>query len=76
MHVSFQKEAFFKLDAEKKRIILENSKLKDELSLQDIGIANLTLRCAKDKDRIKKINVEASLALANVFICYICVVVI
>ena len=56
MYVIFQQEAFLLLDAEKKRIIVENSQLKDEVSLQSIGINNLSLRHSRDQACIKIIK--------------------
>jgi hypothetical protein len=66
MYVSFQKEAFLTLDADKKRIILENSKLKDEIALQSIGINNLSVRSTNDKNKFIKIEDEKRRIAANV----------
>ena len=44
MDLTYQKQAFAALDDKKKKAMLRSSKLKDEISLQGIGMANLTTR--------------------------------
>ena len=43
----YQQHAFSSLNEADKRDIFDNAKLKDEVTLQSIGIANLTLRLDK-----------------------------
>ncbi len=45
----YQQHAFSSLNEADKRDIFDNAKLKDEVTLQSIGIANLTLRLDKQK---------------------------
>lgn len=45
--IFYQKEAFEGLPAEKKKAMFENAKLKDEVALQGIGMANLGSRLTK-----------------------------
>ena len=45
--IFYQKEAFESLPVEKKKAMFENAKLKDEVALQGIGMANLGSRLTK-----------------------------
>ncbi len=65
--MAFQEEAFNALHLRQKKAMLENAKLKDEVTLQGVGIANLTSRLMRQKmqqDKIKKqlqkLNVKVS----------------
>jgi hypothetical protein len=58
MDLVFQKQAFSAMDDTKKKALLANSKLKDELALQSVGISNLTVRCQRDKQNQKFIQSE------------------
>jgi hypothetical protein len=49
LDISFQKEAFNVLHEKQKQAMFENAKLKDEVALQGVGIANLGARLAKQK---------------------------
>jgi len=44
MDLAYQRSAFAALDDRKKKAMLRSSKLKDEISLQGIGMANLSTR--------------------------------
>lgn len=55
MDLVFQRQAFSSMDDNKKKALLANSKLKDELALQSVGISNLTVRCGRDKQNQKVI---------------------
>ncbi len=61
MDARYQNEAFRNLDERFKQDIFENAKLKDEVTLQSIGIANLSLRLDKQKhatrNNLSEINV-------------------
>jgi|MDTB01.1.fsa_nt_gb hypothetical protein len=54
----YQQRAFASLNEADKRDILDNAKLKDEVTLQSIGIANLTLRMEKQKHGTEVCNEE------------------
>jgi hypothetical protein len=56
MDLVFQRQAFTAMDDQKKKALLANSKLKDELALQSVGISNLTVRCGRDKQSQKTIK--------------------
>lgn len=56
MDLHFQLQAFTAMDDEKKKAMLANSKLKDELALQSVGISNLGVRCGRDKQHYKDIK--------------------
>ena len=58
MDLVFQRQAFSSMDDTKKKALLANSKLKDELALQSVGISNLTVRCGRDKQNQKLIREE------------------
>jgi hypothetical protein len=58
MDLLFQKQAFTELNESHKRAMLINSKLQDELALQTVGIANLTVRCGRDKTSYKEVKAE------------------
>ncbi|RYG93637.1 hypothetical protein EON65_58620, partial [archaeon] len=49
LDISFQKEAFDSLHERQKQAMFENAKLKDEVALQGVGIANLSARLARQK---------------------------
>lgn len=49
LDISFQREAFNALHERQKQAMFENAKLKDEVALQGVGIANLSARLAKQK---------------------------
>ena len=57
----FQRQAFTAMDDHKKKAMLANSKLKDELALQSVGISNLSVRCARDKQSYKSIKQDMKL---------------
>jgi hypothetical protein len=61
MDLVFQRQAFSSMDDEKKKALLANSKLKDELALQSVGISNLSVRCQRDKQNQKYIQSEMRL---------------
>ena len=46
------------MDEKKKNEMLTNSKLKDELALQSIGISNLGARLARQTEQNTKINCD------------------
>ena len=48
MDLSFQNEAFLKLDDNRKQAMLANSKLKDELGLLSVGLSALGVRYERD----------------------------
>jgi hypothetical protein len=54
MDLKYQQRAFASLSENFKKDIFENSKLKDEVTLQSIGIANLTLRLERQQFDTKK----------------------
>jgi hypothetical protein len=56
MDLHFQRQAFAAMDDPKKKAMLANSKLKDELALQSVGISNLGVRCGRDKHHFKEIK--------------------
>ena len=56
MDLTCQLKAFTSLDEKKKNEMLTNSKLKDELALQSIGISNLGARLARQTEQNAKIN--------------------
>lgn len=56
MDLHFQRQAFEAMDDEKKKAMLANSKLKDELALQSVGISNLGVRCGRDRQQFKEIK--------------------
>jgi hypothetical protein len=56
MDLHFQRQAFAAMDDEKKKAMLANSKLKDELALQSVGISNLGVRCGRDRQHYKDIK--------------------
>lgn len=56
MDLHFQRQAFTAMDDEKKKAMLANSKLKDELALQSVGISNLGVRCGRDRQHFKDIK--------------------
>ena len=58
MYAMFQNQAFNEMDVAKKKAILANSKLKDELALQSVGISNLTVRCNRDKYYVRETRQE------------------
>ena len=58
MDLAFQQHAFTAMEDHKKRAMLANSKLKDELALQSVGISNLSVRCGRDKQSSKAVNSE------------------
>lgn len=49
MDLSYQKEAFAALLESQKKAMFENAKLKDEVALQGVGIANLGARLTKQR---------------------------
>lgn len=49
LDINFQREAFQALHERQKQAMFENAKLKDEVALQGVGIANLSARLAKQK---------------------------
>jgi len=49
MDKGFQKDAYKSLTDRQKTDLLMNSKLKDELALQSIGLTNLSLRLSRQK---------------------------
>jgi len=49
MDKGFQSDAYNSLSDRQKKDLLMNSKLKDELALQNIGLINLTLRLSRQK---------------------------
>ena len=58
MELSFQEKAFCVLQDKQKQAMLENAKLKDEVALQGVGIANLTARLIKQQlayDKCEKV---------------------
>ena len=61
MDLRYQQRAFASLNEADKRDILDNAKLKDEVTLQSIGIANLTLRMDKQKLGTETCNKEIQL---------------
>eukprot|EP00602_Paraphysomonas_sp_CaronLab_P001618 CAMPEP_0185031938 /NCGR_PEP_ID=MMETSP1103-20130426/19685_1 /TAXON_ID=36769 /ORGANISM="Paraphysomonas bandaiensis, Strain Caron Lab Isolate" /LENGTH=521 /DNA_ID=CAMNT_0027567639 /DNA_START=31 /DNA_END=1593 /DNA_ORIENTATION=- len=61
MDLVFQRQAFTAMDDHKKKAMLANSKLKDELALQSVGISNLSVRCARDKQSYKSIKQDMKL---------------
>jgi hypothetical protein len=63
MDLACQLSAFGSLFENKKKEMLTNSKIKDELALQNIGIANLTARLARQDILIDKIRSEMTNAL-------------
>lgn len=58
MDLKYQQYAFSSLNDTDKRDIFENAKLKDEVTLQSIGIANLSLRLGKQKHGTEVCNKE------------------
>lgn len=56
MDLHFQRQAFEAMEDEKKLAMLANSKLKDELALQSVGISNLGVRCGRDKQHFRDIK--------------------
>eukprot|EP01031_Cornospumella_fuschlensis_P028185 gene28185-34033_t len=54
LDISFQKEAFDSLHERQKQAMFENAKLKDEVALQGVGIANLSARLARQKIQYDK----------------------
>jgi hypothetical protein len=60
MDLKYQQHAFSSLNETDKRDIFENAKLKDEVTLQSIGIANLSLRLGKQKHGTSGCNTEIS----------------
>ena len=49
MDTSFQKDAYKALNDEQKKDLLLNSKLKDELAIQQVGLANLLMRLSRQR---------------------------
>lgn len=68
MDLIFQRQAFSSMDDTKKKALLANSKLKDELALQSVGISNLTVRCQRDKQSQKVLLGEMKLLSQKVYI--------
>ena len=58
MDLKYQQMAFSSLNDADKRDIFENAKLNDEVTLQSIGIANLSLRLGKQKHGTRMANKE------------------
>ena len=56
MDLSCQLNAFSSLDEKKKKEMLTNAKLKDELALQSIGISNLGARLVRQTEQLEKIR--------------------
>ena len=55
---TYQNQAFVSLNDHQKKEIFENTKLKDEVSLQGIGLANLSLRLGRQKVSIVQCAAE------------------
>ena len=49
MDAFYQRKAFYALDHRRKKYLLANAKLKDEVELQQVGISNLTVRLGREK---------------------------
>lgn len=60
MDLKYQQHAFSSLNDADKSDIFENAKLKDEVTLQSIGIANLSLRLGKQKHGTEVCHKERS----------------
>jgi hypothetical protein len=74
MDLAFQQHAFTAMEDEKKKAMLANSKLKDEIALQSVGISNLTVRCGRDKQNCKAVNSEKKRVEEKVrthVVCYV-----
>ena len=54
MDLTCQLKAFSSLDEKKKKEMLTNAKLKDELALQSIGISNLGARLTRQTEVMEK----------------------
>lgn len=70
MELSFQEEAFSALQDKQKKAMLENAKLKDEVALQGVGIANLTARLIKQQlayDKCKKVLTKYEKKVENYY---------
>lgn len=55
---AYQSQAFLSLGEREKKEIFENTKLKDEVSLQGVGLANLSLRLGRQKASIAQCAAE------------------
>ena len=76
LDISFQKEAFDSLHERQKQAMFENAKLKDEVALQGVGIANLSARLARQKIQYDKCMKQLNYLNAKVgkthTLCYAC----
>ena len=56
MDAKYRQIAFDKLTDKKKKALLENAKLKDEIVLQKIGLANLSDRILAEKSQLEDVT--------------------
>ena len=67
MDIALQDDAFHALQDKQKRAMFENAQLKDEVTIQGIGISNLQTRLAKQK--LLQENIQAEHVKLNKKVC-------